>query len=138
VCFFKRRYADAVGFYRRAFAQEPKLTAGRRYNAACAAALAAAGRGEGAEALDAPRQAELRMQALTWLREELEGWTRRAKDPKARPRVDEVLRLWQRHPNLAGLRDAAAVAQLPADEQRACRQFWADVEELLSKVQAGR
>ena len=141
VCFLKTRYVDSAGFYRRAFEQEPKLAADLdaeyRHDGACAAALAAAGRGEGAESLDAPRRAELRKQALTWLREDLEAWGRRAPDPKNRPTVNRTLRLWQRHPNLASLRDPAAVAQLPADEQPACKQLWADVEELLGRVQEG-
>jgi tetratricopeptide (TPR) repeat protein len=140
VCSWKKRYADAVGFYRRAFELEPKgagdLDAGNRYAAACAAARAAAGHGEGAESLEADRRAELRKQALTWLREDLDGWGRRAEEPKARAEVEAELRLWQRHPNLAGLRDAAAIGLLPDDEQQACKQFWADVHALLSKVQA--
>jgi tetratricopeptide (TPR) repeat protein len=139
VCFYKKRYADAVQFYRQAFAQEPTLAAdldnGHRYNGACAAALAAAGRGEGTASLDTLRRAELRKQAVTWLREDLEAWKQRATDPKARATVNATLRLWQRHPNLASLRDPAAVAQLPADEQQACKQLWEEVEALLGKVQ---
>src|SRR5262249_19225636 len=109
-CYLKKRYADAVGFYRRALAQEPKLAATlRRDKAARAAALAAAGRGEATPPLDARRRAELRKQALTWLREDLDAWRRRAKDPKARPTVEADLRFWQRHPNFASLRDPAAV-----------------------------
>jgi serine/threonine-protein kinase len=134
VCFYKRRYAEAVGFYRRAFAQEPKLADSQhRYRGASAAALAAAGRGEGAQSLDAGRRTELRKQALTWLRDDLEAWGQRARGPKARATIDHKLRLWRRHPNLAGVRDPAA-SRLPADEQRAWQQFWADVEALLGKV----
>jgi hypothetical protein len=137
VCYSKKRYADAVTFYRRAFEQEPKPAggenAGRRYQAACAAALAAAGEGATGPR-DAPRRAALRKQALTWLREELDGWGRRAQDPKARPKAEAALRLWHRHPNLAGLRDPA-VAQLPDDERQPWQQFWADANALLSKVQ---
>jgi eukaryotic-like serine/threonine-protein kinase len=140
VCFFKKRHADSVGFYRRAFEQDPKLAADvdaeNRNTAARAAALAAAGRGDGTEPVDAPRRAELRKQALTWLREDLDAWGRRAGQPKARAEVEAGLRLWQRHPDFAGLRDPAAVALLPDDEQQACKQFWADVNALLSKVQA--
>jgi serine/threonine-protein kinase len=133
----KQRYADAVAFYRRAFEQEPKLAAslssGLRYSAACAAALAGAGRGEQAGSLDASGRAELRKQALTWLREDLEAWGRLAMNPKARPAASAELRLWQRHPNLAGLRDPAA-SRLPEDEQKACRRFWADVSSLANTV----
>ncbi len=46
------------------------------------------------------------------------------------------LRSWQADANLAGLRDPAAVAQLPGDEQEACKRLWADVQALLTKVDA--
>ena len=38
-------------------------------------------------------------------------------------------------PDLAGIRDAAALAKLPADEQKAFTQFWADVAALLKKAE---
>jgi hypothetical protein len=38
---------------------------------------------------------------------------------------------------LAGLRDPAAVARLPADEQQVCQQFWAEVEALLNAIDSG-
>jgi serine/threonine-protein kinase len=137
VCYCKRRYADAVEFYRRGFGQEPRPAggedAGRRYQAACAAALAAGG--GVADARDAARRAALRKQALTWLREELDGWGRRAGDPKARPQAEAALRRWRQHPNLAGLRDPDALARLADGERKAWRQFWADVNALASQVQ---
>jgi hypothetical protein len=39
-------------------------------------------------------------------------------------------------PDLAGLRDAAALARLPEAERQACRQFWSDVARALG--QAGK
>ncbi len=44
---------------------------------------------------------------------------------------------WQEDSGLAGIRDAAALAKLPADEQKAFAQLWADVEELLTKADGG-
>ncbi len=41
---------------------------------------------------------------------------------------------WQQDTDLAGIRDAAALAKLPADEQKACTQLWADVAALLKKA----
>jgi tetratricopeptide (TPR) repeat protein len=137
VCFRKKRYADAVGFYRRAIEQDTKWAATfSRYRAACAAALAAAGRGEASGPLDAPRQSDLRKQALAWLRQDLEGLGRAAGNAKVRPGIAARLRLWERHPDLASLRDPAALGGLPADEQEACKRLWADVYALLSEVQA--
>jgi serine/threonine-protein kinase len=137
VCSCKRRYADAVAFYRRAFEWDPKLAAEDRANAARDAALAAAGQGEGGNALDAPSRADLRKQALTWLREDLDACGLRAAKPGDRSQVESTMRLWQRHPHLAGVRDKAALANLPPEERRAWDQFWADVAMLLGKVRRG-
>src|SRR5262249_29301508 len=117
VCFYKKRYVDAVGLYRRAFALGPKGAATRnRFKPACAAALAAAGRDEAAGPLHPLRRVELRKQALAWLRADLDDWGRYAKEPKARPSLAEArMRVWKRHPDLASLREEAAVAQLPDD-----------------------
>ena len=41
---------------------------------------------------------------------------------------------WQKDTNLAGLRDADALASLPPAKQEACRQLWADVAALRQKV----
>ena len=38
--------------------------------------------------------------------------------------------------DLAGIRDPAAVAKLPADEQEECKKLWANVAALLKKVEA--
>jgi hypothetical protein len=40
------------------------------------------------------------------------------------------------HRDLAGIRDAAALTKLPAEEQEACRTFWAEVEAVRKKAQA--
>ena len=42
---------------------------------------------------------------------------------------------WQQDTDLAGIRDAAALARLPSQEQKACTQLWADVAALLKKAQ---
>ena len=57
--------------------------------------------------------------------------------PAIGQQVQRRLRHWQGDQDLAGLRDPAAVAQLPAEEQQACRQLWADVEALLAKAAGG-
>src|SRR6516225_7510968 len=53
---YKKRYRDSAALFGKAFAKEPKaaedLSRGFRYNAACAAVLAAAGKGIGADQLD--------------------------------------------------------------------------------------
>jgi tetratricopeptide (TPR) repeat protein len=68
LCHCKRLYATSARFYSEVFAAGAKRTAalpaGDRYQAACAAALAAAGRGEDAARLDEAERARLRGQAL--------------------------------------------------------------------------
>src|SRR5262249_48739706 len=72
---YKKRYATAPRLYTDGLAANPPLSADQqavlRYNAACAAALVAAGQGEDAVKLDAQERARLRQQALTWLRDVL-------------------------------------------------------------------
>jgi hypothetical protein len=46
----------------------------------------------------------------------------------------EALQHWQKVPDLAGIRDPAAIAKLPGDEQETCKKHWADVAALLKKV----
>jgi hypothetical protein len=44
------------------------------------------------------------------------------------------LQQWQRHPGLAGLCDAAALAGLPEEERAGWRRLWADVAALLGRA----
>jgi hypothetical protein len=132
----KRRYAAAARLYAAAFAAEPKLAAdlrtSDRYNAACAAALAAAGEGVDAANLGEPERAALRRQALTWLRSTLAAWAALSKDgPQERARAQQALRHWKADADLAGLRDAGRLVKLPPEEQEACRGLWGEVEALL-------
>jgi tetratricopeptide (TPR) repeat protein len=137
----KRLYAAAARFYADAFTDQPRLAddigSGQRYDAACAAALAGGGQGHDADKLSDPERARLRTQALGWLRADLVAWTKLVDTgkPEARAAVQKTLRHWQRDADLAGLRDAAALAKLPADERQACHKLWADVEALLRKAQ---
>jgi hypothetical protein len=41
----------------------------------------------------------------------------------------------QKDPNLTSIRDPAAVARLPADEQEACKKLWADVAAMVENVE---
>ena len=49
--------------------------------------------------------------------------------------MQQALRHWQQDSDLAGLRDAAALAKLPAEERAACERLWADVAELLKRAE---
>jgi Flp pilus assembly protein TadD len=140
VCQAKRLHAAAARLSADAFVSDPKvaddLQAGHRYDAACSAALAAAGQGEDA-GLDDKERARLRKQALDWLSADLALYTKlTASGPaNARSLVQQKLKHWQKDAVLAGVRDQKALARLPAEEQTACTQLWADVATLLKKAQ---
>src|SRR5262249_31486845 len=119
---------------------EPKsaddLQAAHRYNAACVAALAAAGQGEDAAQLDDKGRAGLRQQALDWLRADLALRTRQLEGgrPADRVAVQRALGHWQKDADLSGIRAQAALGKLPAEERAACAKLWADVAELLKRA----
>jgi hypothetical protein len=92
--------------------------------------LAAAGQGQGEPPLDDAAKAKLRRQALDWLKAELTAWGRvlESGSPQAPPKKVRKPSDWKQDGDLAGIRDAAALARLPANEQEAFAQFWADVD----------
>jgi tetratricopeptide (TPR) repeat protein len=143
LCTIKKRYRASARFWADAFAADPKLAdnllTGYRYDAACYAALAAAGQGQDASQLAVPERARWRQQAVVWLRADLTRWTKILATgiPQAGATVQQKLQHWQKDPNLAGIRDAAWIANLPADELRACRRLWAEVDALLKQAQGG-
>jgi serine/threonine-protein kinase len=142
LCQAKKLHATAARLSADAFAAEPRLAAdlrtGHRYNAACFAALAAAGQGEDAAKLDDKERAGLRKQALGWLRGDLAEYTKLSGNgpPAARPFIVQQLKHWQEDSDLAGIRDAAGLAKLPAEERAVFTQLWADVTALLKKAKA--
>ena len=144
VCRGKKLNHTAAGLYAATFAADAKLAAdlgaGHRYNAACFASLAAAGRGEDAAKLDDKERTRLRRQALDWLEADLAAWGNRVDSGphQARPAIVQTLSHWQQDTDLAGIRDAAALTKLPVDEHKAFTQLWADVAALLKKCRPRR
>ncbi len=141
VCRYKRDWEGMARSYAIAFALEPKLAddveAWHRYNAACAAAMAAAGQGVDSARLDEAARVKLRRQSLSWLRDDLAEWTRRLGGGQVsdRSKMRNDLALWLRDGDLAGVRDADALATLPAEERAAWAKLWADFEALMRKAQ---
>jgi serine/threonine-protein kinase len=128
-----------ANLYALAFAARPALAddldAADRYHAACAAARASAGEGSGGAGLGEPERAGLRRQALTWLRADLALRTGLFEGGKT---VDWTLAFWQNDPALGGVRDPAALAQLPADEREQWQRLWADVAALRAADPVGQ
>jgi serine/threonine protein kinase/tetratricopeptide (TPR) repeat protein len=141
---YKRHYRAAVTLFGRAFAAQPglaeELPKGSRYNAACAAALAGTGQGQDAGTLPDAERARLRRQALGWLLADLTAWSgRMEREPdRARATVATQMRHWQRDADFQAVRDAAALARLPGEEQRQWRALWEQVAALLARADGAR
>jgi tetratricopeptide (TPR) repeat protein/serine/threonine protein kinase len=136
----KKRFAAAVRLYEQAFAEQPRLLEDakhHRYDAACYAARAAAGEDADFPNPDAKERARLRQLAFDWLRGDLALWAKQVESgqPVVRTAARQMLRHWQRDPDLTTLRDQDAVDKLPQAERDACRQLWADVDALLRRTQ---
>jgi tetratricopeptide (TPR) repeat protein len=136
----KSLHASAARLWSDVIASDAKLRDDRqvqhRYNAACAAALAAAGQSKDDPKPDDAARASLRAQALVWLNGELDLWRMLVNDPKARPVIVQTLKHWQEDADLASVRDAPALESLPEAERGRWRALWNDVASLLSRLEA--
>jgi hypothetical protein len=136
----KKRYVAAARFFADALAADAKLavdpTNCHRYNATCAAALAAAGKGFDASEIDEEKRTRLRKQALDWLHSDLDLWAKRLASgkPEDGVAVRQALHGWQTDADLASLRDKDELAKLSAEEKEVCRKLWAETEALLQKA----
>src|SRR5262249_48755836 len=138
LCYYQKRFADAARLARDALTAYPELAMHRggawhRYNAACYAALAAAGEGRDAARLSDAERRRWRQQAIGWLQAELAAWQNqlRGSDAKGRQAVGDALAEWLADHALASLRDPASRERLPLQEQQALRQLWTAVDALL-------
>jgi tetratricopeptide (TPR) repeat protein len=139
----KGLYAAAARFYGEAFVSQPKLaenlgSAGGRYDAACAAALAGCGQGKDANQTDDIERARLRRQALAWLRADLTAWRRvmEQQPAKASPAVRQQMQHWLSDDDFAGVRGSDALAKLPEAERNEWRKLWQEVETLRRRAAA--
>jgi serine/threonine-protein kinase len=143
LCQYKELFAASVRFYTGAFAEQPELANDlrkqARYNAACAAALAAAGKGKDADKLDDKERTRLRKKALDWVRADLAMWGKLLEKttPQQRAAVHKIFTHWKRDADLATVRDKEALAKLPEAEREAWQKLWADVDAVLGKLANG-
>lgn len=140
-CQFANRTRAMARLYADAFAAAPsladELAAGHRYNAARAAALAGCGHGADATGLADDERARLRDQARQWLRADLAVHVRtfEAGSTTTRGAVRLALTRWRNEPDLAGLRDPAALETLATNERQECLAFWAEVDAVLARTE---
>jgi serine/threonine-protein kinase len=143
VCYEKKLHGASARFWTEAFQAQPKLADDmklqHRYNAACAAALAGSGQGKDDPPLDGATKARWRKQAHDWLKADLAAWSKilASGPPRARQLIAQTLQHWKADTDLAGIRDQAALAKLPAAEQNASRALWSEVDALLAKARGG-
>ncbi len=139
-CRIQKLHRTASRLYAEAFAADPKLAedldAGRRYDAACFAALAAAGHGADPAELDEQERARLRKQAIGWLQAGLSALTKQIATvkPPDRAQVQKELRHWQNDADLAGVRDRELLAKLPEAEGKEWQALWAEVQALMDRA----
>jgi hypothetical protein len=110
----------------------------RRYNAACAAALASPDKGQDDPRPDDAARAGLRAKALGWLRHDLAAFGKLLEGgpPQAPPFIAKTLAHWKVDTDLAGIRDEHELAKFPEAEREAFRSLWADVEALRKMAEA--
>jgi tetratricopeptide (TPR) repeat protein len=135
----KKLYATAARWYAEAFEDRPRLVddfqAGIRYDAACAAALAGCGQGHDARKLSDKERADLRRQALAWLRADLAAWQRLLETrPELAGALSQTLRHWLADPDFNGVRGREALARLPEPERRAWQALWQEVKVVYLRV----
>jgi serine/threonine-protein kinase len=142
VCYEKRLYVAGARLYREALAglsyDAGAPRGDHRYNAACLAALAASGRGEGESPRDESARAEWRMQALAWLKADLAAWSSAFETGSVplHPAIQRALQHCQADPDLASVRDQDALSRLPDAERKEWLAYWAALEKLLTSLKA--
>jgi tetratricopeptide (TPR) repeat protein len=140
-CYDTRHFAPAARFFSEAVAIEPRLVDDRRlqhlYNAACSAALAAAGQGVDEPQPDAAERAALRGRTLGWMKAELDAWSKYLDSgrPEHRAEVLQGVGHWREDSDLVALR-GEALGKLPEGERKAWQALWADVDALIAKANA--
>jgi hypothetical protein len=139
----RRLFACSAQRWAEALANDPKLADNLQtrdvYNAACSAALAAAGQGFTEPPLDIAAKAKLRRQTLEWLKAELNFWRKQLETDGAnqRTRIQNTLLHWQRDTDLNGVR-GPALDRFSAEEQEEWAQLWDGISALLKKAQGGQ
>ncbi len=134
----RRRPYAAARLYESAFAVQPSLVgdleSGNRFMAACAAALAGCGLGEDAAKLDGAVKAELRRQALGWLKADRDAHGRVLKSGTIfeQYRAARALAAWRQNKELACLRDRDELARLPATEAKTWQGLWSEIDVLVA------
>jgi hypothetical protein len=134
-------FAGAARLFAAAFRLQPRLaddlSSAHRYNAACSAAIAAAGRSRD-EPLPAAGRSEERRAALEWLRADIAARAAVVSNgqPAEKTQLLQVLEHYRVDSDLAAVRSPRAVAELPAPEREDWRALWAEVDSLIKSLKS--
>jgi len=133
-----RQYLTAVRLYTWVFAADPALTEDlsnyHRYNAACVASMAAEGKKNESPKIETAERSRLTEMAMKWLRADLAQMTTQAKDPDRRQQIGEWLTYWKKDPDLAAVRDSAALEAMSPADREMWQALWREVDSLLASV----
>jgi serine/threonine-protein kinase len=136
LCLMKGLYAASARFSESAFATAHSLAddidSYNRYNGACAAVVAASGKGKDNPPPDEAEKVRLRRLALNWLRADLSAWVKRL-DSNAN-RVAEVRRqlgMWRNDHDLSSVRDPGALSALSETERVEWQALWGELNRAL-------
>jgi tetratricopeptide (TPR) repeat protein len=132
------QYLHAAMLYDWIFRKDPALANdlanGHRYEAARCAVPAAAGRDKEFPDLSAGERTRQAAQAMKWLRADLAQLTIDSHTPQRHPQIRQWLTRCKQDPDLAPIRDPAALAAMPADDRQAWQAFWREVDALLASI----
>ncbi len=139
LAFRRGRYADQAHLAGAAFAAAPALAArpGNRYNAACAAALAAAGRGTLPDDFGPDRRSALWTQAVAWLEADLAAWRERLEKGTAGATIRAWVLRYRRATPLAPLRSIDSIdtgSALPEAIRTRCEALWRGFDALAEQA----
>ncbi len=140
ICSDQKRFVASARYWGWALEAAPALGDDRRFqywfSAACTAAMAAAGKGQGEAPPDATSGADLRRLALRWLKVDLKIWTHMlgSGSPQDRNLVLRAMRQWRKDTDLITVRDAEGLVSLPENERSDWMVLWAEVDALIRKT----
>lgn len=132
----RKLYLNAAQQLQLAFGEKPELAepneVTHRYNAACCALLAIAGRGHDAAELSPEQIATWRQQALKWLREDLQVHAEKLKstDAELREQALKTVTFWLEDSDLEQVRDPMELMTLPDEDRQAWQKFWQQVRQV--------
>jgi serine/threonine-protein kinase len=136
-CQYRELHVAHSRLWADAFASDPALAVAGRYYAVGAATAAGCGLGNDAAKLTEAERESWRARARDWMGQELTAAAAAfAGSPQAVPLVRARLENWTIAPEMAGVRDDAALSRLPAAERDEWVALWQRVDAVRQRTRA--